>query len=88
MFRCVEDFFWFWEVFEVGESEGVEELWCGAVEHWASEDFGSSGDFDELSVHECADDVAAGDASDVLELGAGDGLAVGDDGKGFELGSC
>lgn len=40
-----------------------------------------------MSVHECADDVAAGDASDVLEFGAGDGLAVGDDGEGFELGA-
>lgn len=84
--RC-EEFFGFGEVFEVGETEGVEESLGGAVEHWASEDFGAAGDFDELTVHECADDVAAGDASDVFEFGACDGLTVGDDGECFELGS-
>jgi hypothetical protein len=82
----VFEFFDFGQVLEGGQSEDLEELFGGAVEHGAAEDFGAADDFDQSLEHEAAEDFAAGDAADGLDVGADDRLLVADDGQGLEGG--
>ena len=62
----------------------VEELPGGAVQQRASELFGASADADKVPVDEALEHFPAGNAADGLQFGAGDGLAVSDDGESFD----
>ena len=52
----------------------------------AAREVGAAFDFDEATVEELLDHGVDRDAADGFDAGAGDGLAVGDDGEGFEGG--
>lgn len=56
------------------------------VEERATGDGGAPSDVDEIAVEEFLQGGVAGDAADGLDGGLGDGLAVGDEGEGFEGG--
>ena len=55
----------------------------GLVKEWAACDFGAAGDANEVSVEQRLHHAIDRDATHGLDVGAGDGLAVGDDGEGF-----
>ena len=72
------------EFVEGADGEVVEEGVGGAVEEGAAWEVGAAFDFDEATVEELLDHGVDRDAADGFDAGAGDGLAVGDDGEGFE----
>jgi hypothetical protein len=71
------------EVVEIFEAKVLHEELGGLVEEGAAGDFGAASDADEVAVEEGLHDAIDGDAADGFDVGAGDGLAVGDDGEGF-----
>jgi hypothetical protein len=74
------------EFVEGADGEVVEEGVGGAIEEWAAGEVGAAFDFDEAAVEELLDHGIDRDTADGFDPGAGDGLAVGDDGEGFEGG--
>ena len=68
------------------KAEVFEEVFSGSVGHGAADDFGSASLLDQLSLQQSLDNAVDGDAANLLGFCAGKGLAVGDDGQGFEGG--
>jgi hypothetical protein len=76
------------EFVEGFEAEVLEEVFGALVEEGAAGDIGASGDADEAAFEEHIDHAIDGDAADGFDIGACDGLAVGDDGQCFEGGAA
>jgi len=78
------------ELFDAGklvdvlETEAEEEVLGRFVQDGAADDLLAAGGRDELAGEQGAEDAGGVDATDLGDLGGGDGLFVGDDGEGFE----
>ena len=72
------------ELVDVLEAEAEEEVLGGFVEDGAADDLLAAGGGDEFAGEQGAEDAGGVDATDLGDLGGGDGLLVGDDGEGFE----
>jgi hypothetical protein len=74
------------ELVEALEAEKFEEKRGGLVEERPARLLGAAGDADDFPLEERGHDAVDGDSPHRFDLGAADGLAVGDDGEGFERG--
>src|SRR5690606_28380305 len=72
------------QILQTRQPEELEELLRGAVEHRASELLGPARDGDEPPLDQGAQHLAARDAADGFEGGAGHGLAIGNDRERLE----
>lgn len=68
------------------EAEVFEKVFGGSVGHGSPDNFGSALLFDQLSFQKSLHDAVDRDAANLLSFCTGKGLAVGDDGQGFEGG--
>ena len=68
------------------QTEAQQEILAGFVLHGPSDDLLASGGGDEFAIEQRAQDAGRLDAANVGDLRAGDGLLVGDDGKGLKGG--
>ena len=69
---------------DVFEAEAEEEVLGGLVEDGAADDLLAAGGGDELARQERAEHAGGVDATNLGDLGGGDGLLVGDDGERLE----
>src|ERR1700688_2110902 len=71
---------------DILETEAQKKLLARFVENWAADHSFSARRGDELSIKQRSDHSPGIDAADFADLGHGDWLLVGDDGKSFERG--
>ena len=68
------------------QAEAFEEFRGGLVEEGAAGGLGAARQLDEAALQQGGDDAIDGDAADRLDVGAGDRLAISDDGEGLQRG--
>src|SRR5688500_8797756 len=74
------------QLLEMAESELLEEDRRRAVQKWAANAFGATGDLDQAAVMERLEHTANRDAPDLLDLCAPDRLPIGDECQRLECG--
>ena len=77
-------FFDIWEFVEISQTEVVEKKLGGFVKKRTAWDLGAAGDFHQPAFHQRLQNPLDGYAADSFDVGAHNGLAVSDNGQGFE----
>ena len=79
-FLCIRQFV------EIAKTEMFEEELGGFVEQWTAWQFRAPADFHQAAFHQVLQDAFDSDTAHRFDIGAGDWLAISDDGEGFQRG--